>query len=384
MVLLDSPQLLYLLEDGGTAVGDGVVALTAWELAARLSYHFWDTMPDRELRDLAADGSLLDDAVWAAQVERAFADPRTDGTVATFFGEWLELEAVPPLDLSSADPRFAAFAGSDLPGPELAEALAADVHAYVSWLLRDGAPLDELFTSPVVVASDPAVAALYGTPPWDGASAPPEDPGRPGILTRPAALVTGTHLTQPIHKGLRVRERVLCDELGDPPANAGTLPDLEEGQILTRREQTEQLTEDPTTSCNACHQYINHPGYLTEGFDALGRARTEERVYAADGTVIASLPVDTVAVPQIEVGDLREVAEPAELMTLIVDSGKVDGCFSRFALEFTLHRAEDEATDQCWVDALARDAAADRSLADLWKSVALRPDFKLRRQGGAR
>jgi len=98
--MLSSPELLYFVEHGQDEVPDhpGSHALSAYELASRLSYHFWQTLPDDALWQAAQDGSLLEPTVLAREVERLIADPRTRATMADWFSDWLELDNLPALD----------------------------------------------------------------------------------------------------------------------------------------------------------------------------------------------------------------------------------------------------------------------------------------------
>src|SRR4029077_3642782 len=93
----------------------GVYEVTPFELASRLSYQFWDTLPDETLWQAASDGSLLQPAVYQREVNRLYADPRTRPTMSRFVADWLKTDELPALDTHDQDPIFRAFAGPDLP-----------------------------------------------------------------------------------------------------------------------------------------------------------------------------------------------------------------------------------------------------------------------------
>ena len=377
-VLLSSPHMLYHLEDGAAPVDgrDDLAELSAFELANRLAYHFWQAPPDDALLAAAADGSLLDDAVYAAQLDRVSRDPRTAAATEALFTAWLHTDALRPFDGLANDPRYAAFAGEDAPAPGLRERMLADAADLVHYeVARDGT-LDDLFRTAAIVTRDPDVAALYDSYPWDGASEPDHDPARYGILTRPALVAAGSHLTQPIHKGVRIRRHILCDTVGAPPADLGDLPTIDERS--TRRSQTEQLTEREGTSCLNCHQRTNPLGYATEDFDALGRFRTEETIYAEDGAVLDRLPVDTSAVPRLDAYDVEPVAGAEGLSERIIASGKHHACFARFAVRHVTARLEDEVADGCWLESIREDLADGRPLVEALRDVAARPEFRLK------
>ncbi len=382
-VMLNSPDFLYFVEQGESAVADraGTYELGTYELASRLSYHFWQTLPDDELWAAAENGSLLDPEVYADQVDRLAGDARTRETMAEFFADWLKVEDLPALDAHAADPLFAAFAGADLPDPALRQAMIDDVLdmlAHYTWTEPGG--IDELFGSELSFAKHPALAAIYGVEPWDGVSAPPRLAAgqRPGLLTRALFLATGSANTRPIKKGVFLRRSMLCDELPPPPAGVNAmLPELRPD--MTTRAVVEGMTEQPGTSCAGCHATrINPLGFALEGFDALGRFRTEQRLFDAAGNLLGTLPVDTRSVPRVSTDDLREVAGAADLMRLMVESGKLEACVARNYFRFTFGRWEDVTRDGCALERFRARLAESRKLSDLLKEAALLPEFRRR------
>src|SRR6185503_5774767 len=168
------------------------------ELAARLSYHFWQAPPDAALLAAAADDSLLTDAGYEAEVERAFADPRTHVTVSRFFREWLGLEGFGGFVNT---PAFTAFATGTNADVGLYDDMIAEVDDMVSHYVWDsGGSYAELLTSNLVFTRSPRVAALYGVSAWDGGANIPTFPAgeRSGLLSRAALLVEGNEVTNPI------------------------------------------------------------------------------------------------------------------------------------------------------------------------------------------
>ena len=140
-VMLNSAPFLYFVEQGEQEVvgKPGVYELSSYELASRLSYHFWQTLPDDELWEIAKDGSLLEPSVYLRQVERLSADARARATMAEFFSDWLRVEDLPPLDANNENPLFAAFAAGDLPDPALRQDMIDEVLDLVRLLHVDRA-----------------------------------------------------------------------------------------------------------------------------------------------------------------------------------------------------------------------------------------------------
>jgi hypothetical protein len=380
-LVLASPQFFYHMEYGQAGGPEtGVVPLSAYELAARLSYHFWDEPPDAELEQLAASGALLDDAVYAAQVNRIVLDPRAASALGQFFTEWLQLDLVPTLDGRIGDPLYDAFAGDDVPDADLRDAIVADVVAAAQYEMKHGGSFSSLLRNTKSFAQHAGLAKLYGVPRWDGQSEPPDLPGeRAGLLTRAAFLVTGSANTRPIRKGIFIRAGLLCDEVPPPPADADLTPPTATAESTTR-ESLEQRTETAGTVCAGCHTpFINHLGYATEAFDALGRMRAQEKLFDADGAVIREKPVNAVSIPQVVIGDMTESSGAADLTTLIDASGKAHSCIARDYFRFAFQRLEDEKRDGCTLAGLEQQAQLDKPLLELFAYVALQTNFRTKR-----
>jgi hypothetical protein len=382
-VLLNAPQLVYFVEHGDRAVASkpGVFELSGHELASRLSYQLWQTAPDAELLEHAADGSLLEAATYRAQVERLLGDARAHAALDEFFGDWLKVEDLPALDAKNADPVFKAFAGSQLPSASLRQDMIDDVLGllgYYTWQEPSG--VATLFESQSSFARSSELASLYGVPVWDGSAAPPALPAgqRPGLLTRALFLSTGSPNTRPIMKGLFVRKYVLCDSIPPPPPGANAKPpELQPG--MTTRETVEALTQMPGTVCNGCHATLINPlGFATEGFDALGRHRVVQRFFDAQGNIIGEKAVDTSTRPHV-LGDAEtRAAGPLELMQQLVTSGKVEACLSRNFFRYTFARWEDTAADGCALESMRQSLLNGGSIVELVMAATLDGAFKER------
>jgi hypothetical protein len=382
-VMLTAPDFLYLVEHGeGEVAGEpGSYALSAHELAARLSYHFWQTLPDDALWQTAEDGSLLDPAVLAQQVARMMDDPRAQTTMAELFGDWLGLDDLPALDAHVQDPLFIAFAGADLPGPDLRQHViddALDMLGYYTWTDPQGLPA--LFSSPLSFARSDDLARIYGSAVWDGESAPPAAADRTGLLTRAWFLVSGSASTRPIPRGVFVRRTLLCDELAPPPAtaNAAVPPTLRPDK--TTRQVVEELTEQPGTVCASCHATsINPLGFAFEGFDALGRARATQPLFRDDGSTLGALPIDTSSLPHVTPDDASTSHGPADLVRLMLQSGKLEACLARNYFRFTFGRYEDLSRDGCALERLRARLAESGRIRDMIEEAGLLPELQRRR-----
>lgn len=147
---LSAPRFLYHVEHGEAPVAGkpDLMTLSPYELASRLSYQFWETMPDDELWGLARSGALSQPDVYASQVDRMMADPRARQTFDEFFQEWLKVEYLPPLDQRNKDVLFKTFAAADLPTAGLRQAMIDDAVAlphHLTW--NAGGRFEDLLTS---------------------------------------------------------------------------------------------------------------------------------------------------------------------------------------------------------------------------------------------
>lgn len=376
-LMLTSPQFLYHFEEGDPMAA-APTPLDAFALASRLSFHFWQTMPDDALLTAAQDGSLLTEAGYRAQVERLFTDARTNAALDDFFGQWWRNDELPPLNTRIGTPIFDAFAGANVPSATLHDEMNAEVLELARHVARTNAPLDEILTSRKFFARTPALAALYGQAPWDGMGAPPDfvQPERHGLLTRAAFLASGSANTRPVMKGFRVRNGLLCTQIPPPPPGAMATP-IPLSPDLTTRETVEQITEQPGSSCQGCHIALLNPlGFVTENFDALGRVRTTQRLFADDGMVRLEKPIATRTAPNLA-GFFDPVDHAGEVHALMA-KGEFQTCFARQYFRFTFQRMEDDAKDGCLLRSLQDEALAGKPVAEVLKLVALAPAFKRR------
>jgi len=261
---LMSPRFLYRTE-----LGNGGDALTAHELAAKLSYFAWGRPPDAELRAKADDESILEAEVYAAEVDRLLADPRSEERVVELIFDWLGLDH---FDLQSKD------AAAELP-PELEDSMFAEAERMIRAELFEGeGTLRSLLTTDTTHV-DELLAGHYGI---DGVSGSElqevslEGTGRSGLLT--TAIVLGAHAKEsgrsPMQRGKFLVDELMC--MGFPPeagAAAMTLPNGVED--LTFREQFAPL--ETTLPCSNCHQMLN-AGFAFDVFDNVGRRYPHERV----------------------------------------------------------------------------------------------------------
>jgi hypothetical protein len=286
--VLVAPAFLYRGEKA--AHGPKAAPVNDWELATRLSYFLWSSAPDAELSSLAASGKLHEPDVLAAQMRRMMKDARVRRLATEFGCQWLHIRDLDTLDEKS-ERHFPTFVS--LRGAMLEEA----VRFFTDLFQEDRSVLSLLDADHSFVNG--ALAKHYGlavkTDGWqrvDGLRAR----GRGGILGFAATLAkqSGASRTSPILRGNWLSEVVLGDKLPRPPKGVPVLPD-EAPPGLTERQLIERHSSD--AKCAACHRRIDPFGFALEGFDAIGRARTQDaaglpivtRTTLANGTEIEGL-----------------------------------------------------------------------------------------------
>jgi hypothetical protein len=340
---------------------------------------FWDEPPDDELWHAAETNALKDPAQYDAQVDRLVRSPSVLNTLNEFVSQWLRLQELPPMDTLRDDPVFKAFADANMPGSPARSDLIGDVVSSAFASVSSNLSVSDFFLDRHSYAKDGFLAAVYGTQPWNGTDPAPllDSTQRAGLLTRGALLSTGTAGTRPIHKGYLVRNAILCEQVGAPPMNVNLTPPTP---------TTTQTTRDAVTArtsggdCGGCHTTsIDPPGFILEGFDAFGRVRNAEKVFDQQGHLVATLPLDTKAVPAITPSDTREMSDAKELTSAIDETGLFHSCIARHYFRFTERRIESPAKDGCTLSQLETKARSGAPLALVLKTIVSAPEFKKRR-----
>lgn len=355
-VILQSPSFLYRSEVGAPE-DDGAARLEPWEVASLLSYTYWGTMPDEALLDAAESGELEGPSDFAREARRLLADERARAQIGTFALQWLGVEGVAGVDKGDRP---------DFDG-ELAEQMARETREFVSSVIFDGGSFADLFVADSTLA-EPRLRAFYGA---DEAGLLPEG-RRAGLLAHGSVLATYAHSdqTSPVRRGLFVRTRLMCMELGAPPANAGAVPEIDPD--VTTRQRFEQHSSDGT--CASCHQHIDPIGFGFEHFDPAGAWRDLD----------AGQPVDASGVLSYVNG--WEDAESSvtfatlpELAQALAESPQASRCLVRQVHRFASGRLETEA-DEPTLAAIERSwAEQDGDLVELFVAWTQTPAFSLRK-----
>jgi hypothetical protein len=291
--MLQAPAFLYRVERGAPSES-AVTKPTPDEMASRLSYLFWQSMPDAELRSAANSGALSTPQQIAARARQMLADPRA-ARLFQYFAEWLDLDR---LDDFSRDE--AVFKGLPQDLPRLYQ---DETRAFVSALLsRPDGNLAELLTAPYTYANQ-SLATFYGlSGPTGTRFERVDDPRRSGVLTQAFLMAQDKpYRTSIVRRGLKVRTDLLCQRIPAPPNNVQlNLDSLDPS--LSQRERLAQHRQDP--NCAGCHNLLDPVGLVFENFDAVGRYRTVDE---ASKPIVSSSELIATRDADGPIADVREL-----------------------------------------------------------------------------
>jgi hypothetical protein len=313
-LILASPKFIFRVEQDPANVGPGgVYRLGGLELASRLSFFLWSSIPDDELLAAASQGKLGDRVELNRQVRRMLADPKSDALVANFAGQWLQLR-----NLKTLLPNSDEFPDFD---DNLRQAFARETELFFESVMREDRSVLDLLTADYTFVNE-RLAKHYGIPGVYGShfrrvTLAPGDDARRGLLGKGSILAVTSHATRtsPVNRGKWVLENVLGTPPAPPPPNVPTLKENEPGETpKTMREQMTRHRADPV--CASCHKVMDPIGFALENFDAVGAWRSREAGgpidasgELADGSAVdgvAALRRALVSHPEVFVSTLTE------------------------------------------------------------------------------
>ena len=359
--LLVSPEFLFRVEqDPSNAVRGAAYRVSDVELASRLSFFLWSSIPDDELLDLAVRGRLSDPAVLEQQVQRMLGDARSDALVTNFAGQWLHLRTVQTVQ---PDPVIFPF------DEQLRQAFISETTLLFTSIVREDRSILDLLRADYTYLNQ-RLAEHYGVPHVYGSQfrrVAVTDPNRRGLLGHGSILTLTSYpnRTSVVQRGKWVLENLLAAPPPPPPPDVPALQSSRDGKRLTIREQMETHRASPV--CSSCHSRMDPIGFALENYDGVGKWRTED----------ASALID----PRGSLPDGTEFSGGAGLTALLLSKYKDD--FVRTAIEklltYALGRGV-EYYDAPSVRAIARDAAVnDYRVSALVLDVIKSRPFQMRR-----
>lgn len=338
--MLVSPYFLFHVETGGGEPDEqGVIILSDYEIASRLSYFLWSSMPDEELFALAKQGKLQDPAVRERQVRRMMRDPKVRALAQNFAGQWLQLRN---LDIVSPDTdRFPGF--SD----ELRQDMRTETEMFFESVVREDRSVLDFIDGKFTFVNE-RLAKHYGLDWVKGKHfrkvVLKNSDQRGGVLTQASVLTVTSNPTRtsPVKRGKWIMENILGTPPPDPPANVPPLPEDQEAILSgSLRQRLERHRVDP--NCAVCHNEMDALGFAFENYDAVGAWRTKDGKFDID--------------PSGKLPGGRSFKGPAELRRILKGKrGLFLRCLTEKLLTYSLGRGL-EYYDKCAIDEITRAAA---------------------------
>jgi hypothetical protein len=291
--VLASPEFLFRIErDPARLPAAGVYPISDLELASRLSFFLWSSIPDDELIDVAARGELDKPAVLERQVKRMLADPRSSNLVTNFASQWLHLR-----NLDSMTPDMRLYPDFD---DNLRQAFRQETEMLVDSVIRENRSVLDLLSANYTFVNE-RLAKHYGIPNIYGSRFRRiefgEDGARGGLLRQGSILLVTSYPTRtsPVIRGKWILDNVLGVPPPPPPASVPALEATKTRKNATVRERLSQHRANPT--CAGCHKLMDPIGFALENYDAVGRWRTMDKGEPIDasGTLFDGTPFKGVA-----------------------------------------------------------------------------------------
>jgi hypothetical protein len=345
--LLVAPEFLFRIEQDPPRAEPGkAYRVSDLELASRLSFFLWSSIPDQELLDLAERGRLKNPTVLHQQVRRMLADPRSDSLVANFAGQWLHLRNV---EATKPDPFIFPF------DEFLRQAFLKETELFVASIFREDRSLLDLLTADYTFVNE-RLAEHYGIPKIYGSQfrrVAITDPNRAGLLGQGSILTVTSYpnRTSVVLRGKWILENLLGTPPPPPPPDVPELKAERNGKTLSMREQMQSHRANPI--CASCHARMDPIGFALENYDAVGKWRSEDAGVAIDAS--GQLP------------DGTHFDGPRGLSQVLLTKYRED--FVRTATEKLLTYALGRGTeyyDNPTIRAISRDAARDNYRVSSW------------------
>ena len=359
--MLVAPDFLFRIEkDPLKYTPAKAYPVTDLELASRLSYFLWSSMPDDQLLDLAERGRLRTPAVLQQQVQRMLADQRSDALISNFAGQWLELRNV---ETVTPDPVIFPF------DEALRAAFMKETELFVGSIFREDRSLLDLLTADHTFVNE-RLAEHYGIPRVYGSQfrrVTLTDPNRRGLLGKGSILTVSSYpnRTSVVLRGKWVLDNLLGTPPPPPPADVPELVAKKDGKALSLRAQMEQHRSNAV--CAACHARMDPIGFALENYDGVGKWRDEDSGIRIDAS--GKLP------------DGSEFSGPAGLSQLMATKYREDfvRTVTQRLMTYALGRGV-EYYDNPTVRAIARQAALDNyRMSSLIVSIVKSTPFQMRR-----
>ena len=361
--VLLSPNFLFRVELDPSPTSKDVHRLTGYELATRLSYYLWSSMPDDALMNSAKSGALDSDAGVVTEVSRMLGDPQAKALVSDFAGQWLNIRRV-----AAVKPDATTYPGYSA---ELAADMQTESSMLFSDLLAQGRPIADLLTSNYTFVNA-RLATFYGMPAPAGSGfvkAMLAGSHRTGFLTQGGFLTMTSNPTRtsPVKRGKWVLEQLLCSPPPPPPPGVN-ISGVDGGGQSVRAKLEAHRAKEP---CHSCHALMDPIGLSFENFDGIGAYRTSDQFGAIDATGTLTTASGAVNFDGAE-----------QLIPLVSGDERLAPCVAEKVLTYAVGRGFSNADGTALKNVLAATTTSGQGWRGLIGSAALSESFKSRRAVG--
>jgi len=367
--MLQSVHFLYRIDFGeASSAADDRLSVTGFEMASRLSYLLWGSMPDESLFELARSGKLSSDAEILSAAKRMLKDERAKSQLVDFHRQWLDFDHINVVFQREGEKDKVKYPEYNA---ELRQAIREENDRFTAMVMFEGShSVGELLTSRMTQVNAP-LAKLYNVAApsagWETAELPEAE--RSGFLTRASFLASHGHKFSgsPPLRAVYVMRRLLCMPELVPPAMVDTSEPVQTmGDAPKTNRQLFEARVASSASCKSCHTLIDPIGFTFENYDAIGKYRAKDNGFDVNATgALQDTDVD------------GPVDNAIGLSAKLAESQQVNACMARQWLGFATGVDPDE--EDCRVDALAEILkAADGDVHMLLLSLVKSPDFLTR------
>jgi len=354
---LVSPHFIFRIELDPDLTAKAARPLNDYELASRLSYFLWSSMPDDTLFDLARDGKLEDPGVLRTQAMRMLEDPRSNALVSNFAGQWLSTRELDEVNIEKT-----AFPSFD---DTLRTSMKKETELFFKAFLENDLDMKQFLTADFTFI-DARLATHYGmeapTTPWAKVT---RDPTRRGLLGLAGLLTTTSYpnRTSPVKRGAWVLHQLLCTPPPPPPPGVEGLKP-EATPTGTIRDRMEAHRTQPV--CRSCHEMMDPIGFALENFDGIGKWRTEEAGFKIDAS--GKLP-----------GSGATFTGGAGMSAALAEDSRVGRCITEHLYTYALGRGP-AAHDHVYLDDIAdKTRSSGNRMKELIVQIVISEPFRMRR-----
>jgi hypothetical protein len=329
--ILLSPHFLFRVEIDPDPHSPALHPVSDYELASRVSYAIWSSMPDAALRSAAAGGMLHDRAELGQQVARMLQDPKAHALTTDFVDQWLKLRDLPTVEVNAeAFPTF---------DSALRDGMIGETSRFFDEFLRQPLPAVTILTADFTYVNA-RLAAHYGTTPPAGTDfvrVSLKDTSRRGMLMQASVLTVTSHpnRTSPVARGVWVLSRLLCSPPSPPPPDIPKLTETAPGATPDMTMRQRLAVHRQMATCGACHNSFDPIGLGLETFDGIGAFRTTE----------GGKPIDAAG----ELPDGTKFSGPSELAAILTKPERgFDACMAQQMLTYMVGRGFDDDPGRAW------------------------------------